>query len=49
MMQKDVTSVRIKVSTKERLDKYRHPGQSVDGVVQEVLNLLEKFQKSRQG
>jgi hypothetical protein len=37
----NIFQIGIKISTKERLDKLRHSGQSWDGVITELLDNLE--------
>lgn len=34
--------VRVRTETKSRLDKLRHPGQSYDGVLEEVLDFWDE-------
>lgn len=34
--------IRVKAKTKERLEELRHPGQSYDGVMEEILNFWEE-------
>lgn len=36
------TSVAISPQTKKRLDAVKHPGQSYDGLLQELMNIWEK-------
>lgn len=38
----ELKDIRIRKETKERLDKLKHLGQSYDGVINELLNELEK-------
>ena len=39
------TSIGVKIKTKERLDHSRHPGQSYDGFVWQLIDLWEKIKK----
>lgn len=38
-------SVRISKEVQEKLDKMRHPGQSYDGVLREILMELEEWRR----
>lgn len=35
--------IRLRRETIERLEKLKHPGQSWDGLINEILNGLEKY------
>lgn len=34
-------TIRVKVKTRERLDKQKHKGQTYDGIINEILDKLE--------
>jgi hypothetical protein len=40
MTEKQVT-LKIRVSTRKKLDKIKHPGQSYDGIIRELLESYE--------
>jgi predicted DNA-binding protein len=39
---KKTITIRLKAKTKERLDELKHEGQTYDGIINEILNQLEK-------
>ncbi len=39
----NIFQIGIKISTKNRLEKLRHSGQSWDGVIDEMLNKLDEI------
>jgi len=47
-MESKTTTIRVKIETKERLDKQRRPGQSYDGLFCELLDILERVYGSKQ-
>jgi len=42
MPEKQAT-IKIRESTRRRLDKLRHPGQSYDGIIRELMDSLERM------
>ena len=45
MSTRDTTGIRISLKTKVALDAIRHPGQSYDGLLQELMAELKKLQE----
>jgi predicted CopG family antitoxin len=39
-------SIKIDETTKEKLDKVKHPGQSYDGIIRELAELWEDIKKA---
>ena len=45
MPTRDTTAIRINPKTKAALDELRHPGQSYDGLLQELLAEMKKLRE----
>ena len=45
MSTRDTTAIRINLKTKAALDELRHPGQSYDGLLQELLAELKRLRE----
>jgi len=42
------SSVSISIETKKRLDSIRHKGQSYDGLLQELLDMADEYERETQ-
>ena len=39
--------LKVKEETKKALDALKHPGQTYDGVIRELMEMIKKMKKSR--
>lgn len=40
-------SIKISPETKKKLDELRHPGQTYDGIIRELIDRVEKKERGR--